>query len=461
MLLELKEKLTVEDLYHGNFGIEREGLRVTQEGKLADTPHPEVFGDKLKNPFITTDFSESQIEMITPVCQTINQVHRSLASLYHQTIKGLQRKEYLWPQSMPCLLEEKQVVAIAHFTSDEEGRALMAYRKLLLDKYGAKKQLISGIHYNFSFSETLLKKLFLERGASQSYQLFKDQVYLKIVRQYLRYRWLLIYFLGASPVIDTSYLSECKAPLKQIARDSFSYEGAISFRNSSDGYQNKVPIYVDYKDVKSYVRSLQTYIDKQTLFSYKEFYSPVRLKARNPQRFMDSLKQEGISYLEIRSIDLNPFEPLGISKTDLQFIHLFILFLLESEEVEVENWQQEANFNAEQIAREGRCSSLRLKRRDEEVLMTEWALEILNKMKQINDTFGLYQEAMMDQKVNQLRYPEETISGKMVELMRRSSYLDLNLSLARRYKDSLKHHLVLGKRVKTVDLGKENETCLN
>ena len=183
MLLELKEKLTVEDLYHGNFGIEREGLRVTQEGKLADTPHPEVFGDKLKNPFITTDFSESQIEMITPVCQTINQVHRSLASLYHQTIKGLQRKEYLWPQSMPCLLEEKQVVPIAHFTSDEEGRALMAYRKLLLDKYGAKKQLISGIHYNFSFSETLLKKLFLERGASQSYQLFKDQVYLKIVRQ--------------------------------------------------------------------------------------------------------------------------------------------------------------------------------------------------------------------------------------------------------------------------------------
>ena len=60
-LKDNKGKLLVE----GNFGLEKECQRIISSGDLALTPHPHVFGDKTKNPHITNDFSESQVEMIT------------------------------------------------------------------------------------------------------------------------------------------------------------------------------------------------------------------------------------------------------------------------------------------------------------------------------------------------------------------------------------------------------------
>ena len=67
--------MTPESILTAGFGVEREGLRVTPQGRLALTPHPPIFGDKLKNPYITTDFSESQIELVTPAFYSVDETY--------------------------------------------------------------------------------------------------------------------------------------------------------------------------------------------------------------------------------------------------------------------------------------------------------------------------------------------------------------------------------------------------
>ena len=191
-----------------------------------------------------------------------------------------------------------------------------------------KNNSISGIHYNFSFNESLIQKLYEASSTNLDYRLFKDQIYLKVVRNYIRYRWLLIYLLGASPVVDESYCSECRVSSKEVAPHSYSKLGAVSFRNSPCGYQNHMPIYVDYTDTAHYVHSLNEYIERGDISSFKEFYSPIRLKAKNTIHLMESLLQDGIEYIEIRSIDLNPFEATGISLATYNLsIYLFCFYL--------------------------------------------------------------------------------------------------------------------------------------
>lgn len=436
MLIQLKNHLDKEDLLCANFGIEREGLRITPQGELALTPHPEAFGDKLNNPYITTDFSESQIEMITPTYHTIEEAHSFLLALYQLTVNEL-KEEYLWPQSMPCLLKDEFEIPIALYTNSESGKDAMNYRQMLLEKYGGKRQLISGIHYNFSFSEALLQKLYTHIGENQDYRQFKDQIYLKIVRNYIRYRWLIIYFLGASPVVEESYCSECQVSSQKVAPNSYSKSGAVSFRNSSCGYQNKLPIYANYKDTNHYVKSLNKYIERGDISSFKEFYSPIRLKSKDPSHLQESLLQDGIEYVEIRSIDLNPFEAAGISIEDLKFIHLFILFLLEQEEVEYENWQEEAAENERCMATDGLKISLSLSRNGETTSFKTWAVEILDKMKQVNQTFSLGLDEVLNRKYHQIIHPNETISAKLVDMVSESDYISAHLSLAKQHKKQM------------------------
>ena len=194
-----------EKLLRGNFGIERETLRVNEEGKLALTKHPEVFECKITHPYITTDFSESQIELITPTLHTLEEVYSFLNSIYDITALEL-KDEYLWPQSMPCDIPEDDLIPIADYGKCSGGSVASDYRKKLLKKYGGKKQLISGIHYNFSFREDLIEGLYKKLGGNESYRDFRDNLYLKVVRNYLRYRWILIYLLGGTTTIHETFV---------------------------------------------------------------------------------------------------------------------------------------------------------------------------------------------------------------------------------------------------------------
>ena len=215
MLKKIKELFIPQQLLKGNCGIEREMLRVDKNGYLSFTDHPGIFGDKVLNPYITTDFSESQVEIITPALDKIEETYSFSKALYDIVALEI-GDEILWPQSMPCFIPEDDEIPVAKYS--EEGREAEEYRNKLLKKYGGKKQLISGIHYNYSFNEEIIRKLYESSDKELTYKEYKNSIYLKVARNYLRYRWIIVYLLGAAPVIHESFLNGCSCKLKQISK---------------------------------------------------------------------------------------------------------------------------------------------------------------------------------------------------------------------------------------------------
>lgn len=433
MLKIMKNLFSKQELLKGNFGIEREGLRVDFNGKLSKKPHPEVFGEKMYNPYITTDFSESQLELITPTFSTTKETYNFLNALYDIAAMEI-KDEYIWPQSMPAIIPEDKDIPIAQFCGCEEGQTARKYREELLLKYGGKRQLISGIHYNFSFNENIIKKLYGNSDKSKDYKTFKDDIYLKVTRNYLRYRWLLIYLLGCTGVVHESYQEECVKQLKEISKGSFSNRGALSYRNSECGYKNKIDLFPNYNSVKDYVDSINKFIDEDFIDNHKELYAPIRLKAKDPKSLLNSLMNDGINYLEYRSIDINPFEKGGIALNDLYFMNIFNLFLLIEDESNYENWQQEALNNQNIIATHGQ-NDVELIKDGKSISKIQWGLEILNKIKVINDELQLGYEEIIDDTRKRVEDYKETYTYKIIEKVKEEGYINAHLNLAKKYKD--------------------------
>ena len=177
------------NLFKGNFGLEREVLRVDEKGKIAQTKHP-FKGNK----YIGLDFAESQIEIVTPVCKSLKEAKLfldSMIDIINQEIKG----EYLWNYSMPPSIDNEEEIKMADLSKKE-----VEYREYLSKVYGKRKQVISGVHYNFSFSELAIKEMYEEGSFEGSLKEFKNEIYLKIARQYITYEWFIIYLFGNSPV---------------------------------------------------------------------------------------------------------------------------------------------------------------------------------------------------------------------------------------------------------------------
>lgn len=307
-----------KSLINGQFGIEKENVRVDYKGGMARTPHPGILGDKFHHPFITTDFSESQVEMITPPLQSVAEVHGFLETLQDVISENL-IDELLWPQSAPPLLPQEEEIPIAKF--GDKGIHKEKYREELANRYGKERQMLSGIHFNFSLTSRLerkLKKAIAWNGDSEK---FRESIYLKMVRNFMRNRWMLIWLFGESPVSDPSLKMKS---LKTGIKTSLGCGNAISIRNSSGGYRNKEEYYIDFNSLDSYFASLSRLIEAGDILSGEELYLPIRLK------FIPDTKQ--ISHLEVRILDLDPFEKSGISKNRLYFTHLFLLYCLFKEE---------------------------------------------------------------------------------------------------------------------------------
>lgn len=435
-MLELIKKLNYkEKLLKGSFGIERETLRVTPEGDLALTMHPKAFGSKISNSYITTDFSESQIELITPPLSTVDEAYNFLSALYDMTVLEL-NNEYLWPQSMPCNIPEEKKIPLAQYDIEDayKGEKASNYRKHLLKKYGGKKQLISGIHFNFSFNENLIKDLYKVSGFNKEYIEFRNDIYLKVVRNYLRYRWLIIYLLGGTAVIHESFGNKCVIQLDKVNEGSFSNEGAVSYRNSECGYKNPIDLYPNYDSVKEYVSSVKKFINDKVIDSHKELYTQIRLKAYDNDNFLDSLLEKGINYLEIRSIDINPFDKTGISREDLNFIVLFLIYLLIKEESNYVNWQEEAQNNQNIIALYGQKDIVLLKD-GEEISKDIWAIEILEEMKEILNELSIEKDAIIDNMILKIKNPSLTYAARILEIVKKEGFIEGHMNLSKKYRD--------------------------
>ncbi|WP_268625189.1 bifunctional glutamate--cysteine ligase GshA/glutathione synthetase GshB [Paenibacillus alvei] len=420
-----------KDLFRGQFGLEKENVRVDHEGKLALTPHPKSFGSKTENPYIQTDFSESQIEMITPSFDSIEETYGFMEAL--QDIVSLELDgEYLWPSSNPPILPDEKEIPIAKMNdpiADE-------YRHELADKYGRKRQLLSGIHYNFSFDERFLQKLHETIGQGETYKDFKDAIYFKLTRNLLRYRWLLIYLTGASPVFDKTYMQKCVSLSHSDDNKSHYFANMNSLRNSVCGYRNEKPLYVSFDSAHDYVRDLNTLIQQDELLNAKEFYSPVRLKTAKGLNPLQELLEDGVAYLELRLIDLNPLHKIGISKNTMHFVHLFILFmLLKGDEPFGAEDQKMAELNHDQVIAEG-IEGILHDARGSRGTMKEMALTCIQEMQemvQLLNPYGKDLIQILDGEMQKILHPELNFAYKIKSDIQKSTYMKYHLAKAKAY----------------------------
>lgn len=441
MLDIIKKVSSPYELLNGNYGIERESLRVDKNGNLAKSMHPEVFGAKEDNIYITTDFAECQMEMITPPLHTPEEVYNFSNALYDISASQI-GDEYLWPQSMPAIVpQDDEDIKVAQYGDSEKGNTAYEYRKGLIKKYGGKVQLICGIHYNFSFNDNFIRKLYnyekihKENFKDISYKEFKDSIYLKVARNYLRYRWLIVYLFGASGIKHKTYAEkDFSDTAKEISNDSLTSDGAVSYRNSQYGYKNKIELFPHYSNVENYISSLKSFIDDKQITSHKELYSSVRLKPKKVDDFLNSLLNDGIQYLEYRSIDINPFEKGGISLEDLHFIQVFNLYLLVKDETEYKNWQAEAVENQMNIAEHG-LENVNLIKDGVHISRIEWSMEILNEIKHMSKFLNLEEESAIDSMMKKAENSKLTYIYKIKELVKEKGYINAHLEMAQKYKE--------------------------
>jgi glutamate--cysteine ligase len=424
-----------KEIWRGNFGLEKENNRVDGNGKLALTPHPKAFGNKMENPYIKTDFSESQLEMITPAFETIDETYQFLETL-HDIVTLELHDEYLWPSSNPPALPNDEEIPIALMNDPEEDH----YRLQLAEKYGRKRQLISGIHYNFSFNEEFLKSLYNSLHVNKSFKDFKNRIYLKVARNVLKYRWLLIYLTGASPVFDKTYIEKCVQLSEHMDEESYFFPNMNSLRNSVCGYRNEKLFYISYDSVEEYVRDLQSLVKSKELLSAREYYSPVRIKPAKGKDFDQALLQDGIAYLEVRMIDLNPLYKIGVSKESLKFVHVFLLFMLLIEDGPFgEEEQKVAALNHDSLIMNG--LQARLLGEDSCETLEEKALAFFKEMEQMLQVLKPGDETfirLLNQKKQKLINPELSFAAVVKSEIQKSTYLSYHMNKAKQYAEESK-----------------------
>ncbi len=304
-----------EMLISGEFGLEKESLRVTPAGNLAHTPHP-FPDDKQRD----RDFCENQVEMITGVKYTIPDLYQELLDIHRETVRTLLHldsgPEYLWPFSNPPYVKNESDIPVAEFSGDLASKTV--YRQYLAKKYGKKKMLYSGIHFNFSFPEAVLGADFEQKGL-QNFQEYKNALYLDLAGKVLRKSWLIVYLTAASPVFDGSFYRPEDLGQDRISRYA-------SPRCSEIGYWNQFTPTLDFRTLSGYIDSIQQYIDDGQLKASSELYYPVRVKPK-ALNTLDNLRQMGINHIELRMFDLNPLSEIGIDPRDLEFVFYLLEYL--------------------------------------------------------------------------------------------------------------------------------------
>ena len=372
-------------LMKARYGIERESQRVDLEGDLAKTDHPASLSFRDDHPYIQRDFSETQLEVITPVAETIDELFNYLAAIHDVAYGSMGENEMLWPLSMPPLLPEKEEEIIIAKSSQKEN---LLYRRYLAQTYGRRKQMISGVHFNFEFGDELIKALFELQSEIKDYSTFKTEIYLKVTQNYLHYRWLLTYFFGASIKSEKNFFE--KEDLTDAVR---------SLRNSVYGYHNNQELEVSYQSLENYKNDLASMVNKGILFEEKEFYSAVRLRSL-------AQDEENIAYLELRNLDINPFEPYGISKEQTEFVHLFLIYLLTLDDQKMtEDWVKKGNDYNNIISLEHPLAQTQF--------LNE-AHQIIDEMFTLTQSLDLpVSENLFSQMKLMLNDPSQTLAGKL------------------------------------------------
>jgi len=399
-------------LGQGLRGIERETLRVDRHGHLARTPHPVQLGSALTHPQITTDYAEALLEFITPAEHDISEVLNHLDAI-HRFAHTRLNDEMLWSVSMPGELPPEEDIEIAWYGSSHIGMLKHVYRRGLALRYGKAMQCIAGIHYNYSLPEKLWQLVGASEGIVEerrhALRDFQSESYIAMIRNFRRYSWLLMYLFGATPALTTSFLRGRQHKLETLSEDTLYLPYATSLRMSDLGYQNdaQAGLRPHENSLESYVTSLMAAVNTpyepyaaigtkkdgewiqlstNVLQIENEYYSTIRPKRviRTGERPVQALCNRGVQYIEVRCLDVDPFEPVGISLETGRFLDAFLLFCAfeESPLISAHESQVHAR-NFARTVKEGRDPALTLTRDGVEVPLKDWALDLIERIRPV------------------------------------------------------------------------------
>jgi glutamate--cysteine ligase len=450
-------------------GLEKESLRVAVDGTLSQRPHPPALGSALTHPFITTDYSEAMLELITPPMSGAGEALSMLCDI-HKFVYDNIGDEILWSTSMPCVLAGETNIPIAEYGSSHAGVMKHIYRVGLGHRYGKVMQVISGVHFNYSVDENFWPFHAELLGWQGDLQAFINEAYMGMLRNLQRHGWIIPYLFGASPAVCKSFFGNKTVTMLEFDKGTWYEPYATSLRMSDIGYQNQkeesVGIKANYDSLQTYVDSLRCAIEtpaplwdviglKNPDGSYKqlntnilqienEYYSTVRPKQllQGMEKPVNALQRRGIRYIELRSLDVNAFEPLGINESQLNFLELFLLasLLRESPPVSMDE-RAEIDSNLQLTALHGRDEKLRLRRNGDLVGLRDWLGELLSEMEPLAEMLDRRQAgqpylAALHWQQQKVRDTAMTPSARMLEEMRENgeSFYDF----ARR--KSVEHH---------------------
>ncbi|CBL47168.1 Glutamate--cysteine ligase [gamma proteobacterium HdN1] len=432
-------------------GLEKESLRVQPNGHLAQTQHPRALGSTLTHSSITTDYSEALTEFITP---TFTDLQAPLDFLHelHQFAYSVMEDEKLWVNSMPCIMGPEESIPIAEYGTSNEGLFKHVYRHGLWHRYGRVMQTIAGIHYNMSYPLGFWVGFQQILQDQQPLQTFISQQYFHLIRNFQRHVSIAIYLLGASPAVCGSFLRGQKHKLEPLHKHTLIAPFGTSLRMSDLGYHNatqkglnisynSLPEYVntlyqatttshpDYEKIGVRVDGQYRQLNTNILQIENEYYASIRPKRRlgHHQRTLMALAESGVEYIEVRCLDLNPWQPVGIDADTLRFLDMFLLYCLLEPSPPISAQEYACiHKNQQTIVLDGRNPSHALRCGLGDVNVQTWAGHVLAQMDGIAELFdGQYggrefQRVLAEQRAK-IQSPELTPSAQVIETLKKNN----------------------------------------
>ena len=444
-------QLTGQQLSGGLRGVERECLRVTPAGRVAATPHPEQLGSALTHRYITTDFGEALLELITPPAKNTRDLTDWLAALHEFVLERLSG-EQIWPASMPPTISADAELAPAEFGSSNIGRLKHVYRLGLANRYGPRMQAIVGIHFNYSPPPDFWVSLPELESMSSGIVAKRSSWIMGQMRNVRRLAWLPTYLLGASPAFHAGLSAVRQPGLKKGRNGTLYAPSATSLRMSSLGYTSALQagLVISANSLHEYVRDLEAAVHARhagfrkigvcieghyrqlsdcVLQVENEYYAAARPKRRirRGERAATALRRRGAEYLELRLVDADPFEPLGVSAQSMHFMEAFLLYCLldESPPMPVTDYLT-ALSNLDATAWHGRAKGARLFRKGREISLRAWGLEVCEGMTAVCEALdggvpGDYIKALEAAR-DSLRDPGLTPAARVLDELREAGW---------------------------------------
>jgi glutamate--cysteine ligase len=446
-------------------GVEKESLRVDARGRLSHKPHPRALGAALTHPYLTTDYSESLPEFVTAPLHSNWETLQLLCDL-HAFVHRRLDDELLWPASMPCVLAADAEIPIAYYGTSNPGFLKTVYRRGLGYRYGRAMQAIAGVHFNYSPPAELWPAFREHEGRREPLADFRSTELMALVRNYRRHAWLVSYLFGASPALCKSFRPDGHELLTELDRGTWHAPFATSLRMSDLGYRNKTQgrLAISANSLTEYVAALAAAVttpepryaaigvvvdgewrqlNANILQIENEYYSSIRPKPSKAShhRPLGALRTTGVEYVEVRTLDLNLTDPVGINQNQLRFLEALLLYCLLADSPPIDADEQgEIDRRDLAAAREGRRPGLALQHRGRARALADWGLEVVDAVEEIAtilDADGEGYVGAVELARAALRDPERTPSAALLRDLKaeRATFFEYTLGLARDHRE--------------------------